>query len=84
MDNHSNRFAENQFVSAIKSNEQASYYGSIEASQALEVGSIPIARSINHDDPTVLKLLTSENRRGKGPFCTKVGTYRLPPRKWAG
>ena len=29
-------------------NERASYNGSIEASQASDVGSIPIARSISH------------------------------------
>jgi hypothetical protein len=39
-------------------NERASYNGSIEASQASDVGSIPIARSINHDDSTGLTRLT--------------------------
>src|SRR6266702_1427442 len=37
--------------------ERASYNGSIEASQASDVGSIPIARSITHDDPTGLPRL---------------------------
>ena len=32
----------------LKNKERASYNGSIEASQASDVGSIPIARSINH------------------------------------
>src|SRR5271170_864376 len=34
--------------------ERASYNGSIEASQASDVGSIPIARSINLDDSIAL------------------------------
>jgi hypothetical protein len=36
-------------------NERASYNGSIEASQASDVGSIPIARSINPDDSKTLR-----------------------------
>src|SRR5882762_2863916 len=42
-------------------NERASYNGSIEASQASDVGSIPIARSINPDDSIVLTPLTCQN-----------------------
>src|SRR5882762_5512410 len=42
-------------------NERASYNGSIEASQASDVGSIPIARSINPDDSIVLTPLTYQN-----------------------
>jgi hypothetical protein len=37
--------------------ERASYNGSIEASQASDVGSIPIARSITHDVSTALTRL---------------------------
>jgi hypothetical protein len=40
-----NRCAENQSASTIMSNERASYNGSIEASQASDTGSIPVARS---------------------------------------
>ena len=39
-------------------NERASYNGSIEASQASDVGSIPIARSITHDVSIALTRLT--------------------------
>jgi hypothetical protein len=42
------RCTENQFLSTIRKDERASYNGSIEASQASDVGSIPIARSIIH------------------------------------
>ena len=38
--------------------ERASYNGSIEASQASDVGSIPIARSINLDDSIALTRLS--------------------------
>ena len=38
----------NHFSSTMKNNGRASYNGSIEASQASDVGSIPIARSINY------------------------------------
>ena len=38
--------------------ERASYNGSIEASQASDVGSIPIARSINLDDSITLTRLS--------------------------
>ena len=38
--------------------ERASYNGSIEASQASDVGSIPIARSINVDDSIGLTRLS--------------------------
>src|SRR6267142_4813104 len=40
-----NLYTQNQFLSTIRNNERASYNGSIEASQASDVGSIPIARS---------------------------------------
>ena len=40
-----NLYTQNQFLSTIGNNERASYNGSIEASQASDVGSIPIARS---------------------------------------
>jgi hypothetical protein len=39
-------------------NERASYNGSIEASQASDVGSIPIARSITLDDSIALTRLS--------------------------
>ncbi len=42
----SNRYTKIQFLSTIQIIERASYNGSIEASQASDVGSIPIARSI--------------------------------------
>ncbi len=42
----------------LRAAERASYNGSIEASQASDVGSIPIARSINRDDSSVLTPLT--------------------------
>src|ERR1700730_10435641 len=48
-------------------NERASYNGSIEASQASDVGSIPIARSINPDDSIVLTPLTYQNPPEKRP-----------------
>src|SRR4029077_1443667 len=41
--------------------ERASYNGSIEASQASDVGSIPIARSINLVDSVALPLLRLKN-----------------------
>jgi hypothetical protein len=50
LQNHSNRCTENRFLSTIENNERASYNGSIEASQASDVGSIPIARSIKPVD----------------------------------
>ena len=43
------------------SSERASYNGSIEASQASDVGSIPIARSITHDVSIALTRLTYLN-----------------------
>ena len=43
----SNRCTPKQFVRKINDVERASYNGSIEASQASDVGSIPIARSKN-------------------------------------
>ena len=46
---------------ASKRNTRASYNGSIEASQASDVGSIPIARSRTHDDSIVLTRLTYLN-----------------------
>src|SRR5205807_4348972 len=46
----------------------SSVYGILlQASQASDVGSIPIARSINHDDSTVLTSLTYQNPPGKWP-----------------
>jgi NAD(P)-dependent dehydrogenase (short-subunit alcohol dehydrogenase family) len=48
----SNAWTYRQFTSTIRNNERASYNGSIEASQASDVGSIPIARSIVSLDPT--------------------------------
>ncbi len=42
----------------VRSTERASYNGSIEASQASDVGSIPIARSNKLFDSTALALLT--------------------------
>src|SRR5262245_42866354 len=45
--------------------ERASYNGSIEASQASDVGSIPIARSINPDDSVDLARLSSLNSTKK-------------------
>jgi hypothetical protein len=49
-------------LSRIKDIERASYNGSIEASQASDVGSIPIARSIIRDDSIVLAPLTPLKR----------------------
>ena len=46
-----------QFCVELRAAERASYNGSIEASQASDVGSIPIARSISHDDPVDLTRL---------------------------
>ena len=48
--------------------ERASYNGSIEASQASDVGSIPIARSITHDDSIGLTHLNYLNLAEKWPF----------------
>src|SRR5215467_16324245 len=45
--------------------ERASYNGSIEASQASDVGSIPIARSINLDDSVDLARLSYLNSTKK-------------------
>ena len=53
-----NLYAQNQFLSTIGNNERASYNGSIEASQASDVGSIPIARSRNTEDKQVTLRLT--------------------------
>src|SRR5712691_7274651 len=53
--------------------ERASYNGSIEASQASDVGSIPIARSINLVDSVALPLLRLENGANWTEFCTQVG-----------
>src|ERR1700676_5230583 len=47
LQHHSNRCTAKGFVSRINDIERASYNGSIEASQASDVGSIPTARSIN-------------------------------------
>jgi hypothetical protein len=45
--NQSKTWTHRQFAGTIRNNERASYNGSIEASQASDVGSIPIARSRN-------------------------------------
>jgi hypothetical protein len=42
-----NAYASRDFLGTFGDTERASYNGSIEASQASDVGSIPIARSIN-------------------------------------
>src|SRR5216683_4601694 len=53
--------AEFMYNRASRYVERASYNGSIEASQASDVGSIPIARSINHDDSIDLTRLSYLN-----------------------
>ena len=53
--------------------ERASYNGSIEASQASDVGSIPIARSINLVDSVALTLLKLEIGANWTEFWTQVG-----------
>src|SRR5215467_900267 len=55
--------------------ERASYNGSIEASQASDVGSIPIARSITHDVPIGLTRLTYPNSHEK---CTVLDPKWTP------
>src|SRR6267154_1847134 len=57
----------------LKAVERASYNGSIEASQASDVGSIPIARSINLVDSVALALLRIENGANWTRFWTQVG-----------
>src|SRR6266404_1513344 len=59
-------------------NERASYNGSIEAFQASDVGSIPIARSINPDDSVDLTRLSSLNSSKKR--CVLDGTGQLDGR----
>ena len=54
----SNCYTKIQFLSTIQIIERASYNGSIEASQASDVGSIPIARSISLDDSIALTRLS--------------------------
>jgi hypothetical protein len=56
-----NLYTQNQFLSTIRNNERASYNGSIEASQASDVGSIPIARSINPVDAVGFTGFASRN-----------------------
>jgi hypothetical protein len=61
-DEFAKHYTENQFLSTIRNKERASYNGSIEASQASDVGSIPIARSRFLDDSVVLTPLTTLSR----------------------
>ena len=64
--------AEQQDLLALRT-ERASYNGSIEASQASDVGSIPIARSINLVDSVALALLRVEVGPIGPGFWTQVG-----------
>src|SRR5712692_7400434 len=73
LQNHSCCFTEIRFLSTIRDNERASYNGSIEASQASDVGSIPIARSINLVDSVALPLLRIEMGPIGPRFWTQVG-----------
>ncbi len=63
--------------STLYNNERASYNGSIEASQASDVGSIPIARSINLVDSVALPLQRLENGANWPEFWTQVGPKNL-------
>ena len=72
----SNCYTKIQFLSTIQIIERASYNGSIEASQASDVGSIPIARSINHDDSIVLTPLTPLKRPIKQEFLVPRWSQR--------
>src|SRR5260370_42641226 len=60
----------------MKDTERASYNGSIEASQASDVGSIPIARSRNPDDSVDLTRLSSLNSTKKR--CVLDGSWTVP------
>ena len=53
-------------------NKRASYNGSIEASQASDVGSIPIARSINLVDSVALPLLRLKKGANWAEFWTQL------------
>ena len=57
--------------------KRASYNGSIEASQASDVGSIPIARSRNLVDSVALTLLRLENGASWPEFWTQVGPKKV-------
>jgi hypothetical protein len=59
--------------------ERASYNGSIEASQASDVGSIPIARSINLVDSVALPLLKLKNGANWPEFWTQLGPNFFQP-----
>ncbi len=61
LQHHSNHCTAKDFVSRINDIERASYNGSIEASQASDLGSIPIAHSINPDDSVDLTWLSYLN-----------------------
>ena len=75
-----NLYTQNQFLSTIRNNERASYNGSIEASQASDVGSIPIARSINLVDSVALPLLRLEKGANWPEFWTQSGPKILSSR----
>src|SRR6202790_5310841 len=65
LQHHSNRCTAKGFVSRINDIERASYNGSIEASQASDVGSIPTARSINPEFRPGHNLCRGSGQSGK-------------------
>src|SRR4029077_4719620 len=68
-----NLYTQNQFLSTIRNNGRASYNGSIEASQASDVGSIPIARSINPVDAVGFTGIHPRHWPIKSPILDAVG-----------
>ena len=66
----------------LRAAERASYNGSIEASQASDVGSIPIARSINLVDSVALPLLKLEIGASWTEFWTQVGPKFFEVAPW--
>src|SRR5712664_4402989 len=72
-----NLYTQNQFLSTIRNNERASYNGSIEASQASDVGSIPIARSISPVDAVGFTGFPPRNYPLKRTILDAVGREML-------
>ena len=66
-------------INKLSGAERASYNGSIEASQASDVGSIPIARSINLVDSVALPLLKIKNGANWPEFWTQLGPNFFQP-----
>jgi hypothetical protein len=75
---NSNRCTENQLLSTIANDERASYNGSIEASQASDTGSIPVARSINSTDAVGFTGFLLDNSPPKAPVLDAVGREFSP------